>query len=226
MSDQPELNAQQVADWLQSNPDLLVRFPDLIDRLELPEPAQAVSLVQHKLLRLRKDNEELQNRLRQLTSIAGENERLMQQLHQLTLEAMSADTESAFVDCLLTRMADDFQADAVRLHLVTESGAKPQHQGVTLHGAERPEWLNDLIARKRPYCGRLTRKKLQDLFPNADPAIGSCVVVPLAGQGLLAVGAAREDYFHPDMGTVFLELIASTITWRLKLSEQDDRKRA
>ncbi len=224
--DQPKLHPQQVADWLHENPDLLVKFPDLIDELQLPEPSQAVSLAQHKLRRLRQDNDALKQKLSQLTSIAGENERLMQQLHKLTLEAMSTSSEASFIDCLLTRMAGDFQADSVRLHLIAEPATRIEHQGVTMHPADRAEWLDDLIARSHPYSGRLTRKKLQALFPDTDSVMGSCVLIPLAGQGLLAVGAAKQDHFHPGVGTTFLELIADTISWRLKLAEQEDRKRA
>ncbi|HMA98309.1 MAG TPA: DUF484 family protein [Wenzhouxiangella sp.] len=226
MTQDMPFTAESVADWLREHPDLLCRYPDLIDLLELPAPAQAVSLIQHKLLRLRQDNEHLDQKLRQLTEIAGENERLMQRLHQITLEAMSAQTDEAFIDCLLTRMADNFKADQVRLHLPAEQGSLGEQPEVISHDPELPEWLEELVARKQTYCGRLTRRKLELLFPGAEPAVGSCALVPLAGDGLLAVGAAREDHFHPGMGTVFLELIGNTIAWRLKLSEWDDRKRA
>jgi len=226
MTEDTLFTAESVADWLREHPDLLCQYPDLIDILELPAPAQVVSLIQHKLLRLRQDNEHLDQKLRQLTEIAGENERLMQRLHQITLEAMSAQTDQAFIDCLLTRMADNFKADQVRLHLSAGQSSLSGQAEVINHDPELPEWLEELIAKKQTYCGRLTRRKLALLFPEAEPAIGSCALVPIADDGLLAVGAAREDHFHPGMGTVFLELIGNTIAWRLKLSEWDDRKRA
>lgn len=228
MSENTALSADSIAAWIRDNPDLLCRFPDLIDVLELPAPPQAVSLIQHKLLRLKQDNQAINQKLRQLAVIAGENERLMQRLHQLTLEAMSAQSDHDFINCLLTRMAEDFQADQVRLHLAVSEANVAEHPDVVSHdhGPELPDWLDALIARNQTYCGRLTRKKLALLFPGAEPAIGSCALVPLAGRALLAVGSLRSDHFHPDMGTIFLELIGNTIAWRLKLAEWDDRKRA
>jgi uncharacterized protein YigA (DUF484 family) len=226
MTEHTAFTAETVADWLRDNPDLLCQYPDLIDTLELPAPSQAVSLIQHKLLRLRKDNEQLAQKLHQLTAIAAENERLMQRLHQITLEAMSAQTDQAFVDCLLARMADNFKADQIRLHLSAQENLLSEQTNVINHQPDVPEWLDELIAKQQTYCGRLTRRKLSLLFPDAEPAVGSCALVPIAGNGLLAVGASREDHFHPGMGTLFLELIGNTIAWRLKLAEWDDRKRA
>ncbi|MFW6339648.1 MAG: DUF484 family protein [Wenzhouxiangella sp.] len=226
MSEQDLLTPEQVAEWLRRHPDLLCRFPDLIDTLDLPEPTEATSLVQHKIVRLRRHNEQLEQKLRQLTAIAGENEKLMQRLHQLTLELMSSDTPQAFVDGMLVRLADDFKADAVRLHLTQALPELNGHPGVVVHARDLPDWLEQMIAGGQTYCGRLTRGKLAILFPEAQPAIGSCALVPVAGDSLLAVGAEREDRFHPAIGTLFLELLGNTIAWRLKLAEWDDRKRA
>lgn len=226
MSETDPLTPERVADWIRAHPDLLCRFPDLIDRLELPGPEQAISLAQHRFLRMRRQNEQLEQRLRELTMIAGENERLMQRLHQLTLEVMSASSDSAFVDGVLTCMARDFNADQVRLHLVGDHSALSAHPGVVIHDGELSDWLEQLLAKDRTYCGRLTRTKLVELFPDAEIAIGSCALVPVAGSGLLAVGSVREEHFHPGIGTLFLDLLGNTIAWRLRLVERDDRKRA
>ncbi|NDY94449.1 DUF484 family protein [Wenzhouxiangella limi] len=226
MSETDPLTPERVAEWIRRHPDLLCRFPDLIDELQLPEPKQAVSLAQHRALRLRQQNEQLEQRLRQLAAIAGENERLMQRLHQLTLEVMSAPCGNAFVDRVLTCMGRDFKADEVRLHLVHSHPELAEHAGVVIHDGDLPEWLDQLVSRDETYCGRLTRQKLGKLFPAAEVTVGSCALVPVAGSGLLAVGAVREDHFHPGIGTLFLDLLGNTIAWRLKLVEQDDRKRA
>ncbi|MEE4638727.1 MAG: DUF484 family protein [Wenzhouxiangella sp.] len=226
MSDTEPLTPEQVAAWLRRHPDLLCQFPDLIDELELPCPDQAVSLIQHRVLRLRRSNEQLEQKLRQLATIAGENERLMKRLHQLTLEVMSADSDTVFIDRVLTCMGRDFSADEVRLHLVQAQADLEAHRGVIVHEGDLPDWLAQLLSKPETYCGRLTRAKLSYLFPEAATEIGSCALVPLAGAGLLAVGATREDHFHPGIGTLFLDLLGNTIAWRLKLVERDDRKRA
>jgi uncharacterized protein YigA (DUF484 family) len=220
------MTPEQVADWLRRHPDLLCQFPDLIEALELPSPDQAVSLVQHQVLRLRRTNEQLETKLRQLATIAGQNEHLMKRLHQLTLEVMSAASDAVFIDRVLTCLNRDFSADEVRLHLVQAPIDLEAHSGVVMHDADLPDWLAQLLSKSETYCGRLTRTKLADLFPGAATEIGSCALVPLAGAGLLAVGATREDHFHPGIGTLFLDLLGNTIAWRLKLVERDDRKRA
>lgn len=226
MNEIDPLTPERVAQWIRRHPDLLCRFPDLVDALELPGPAQATSLVQHRIERLRRQNDQLEQRLRQLTNIAGENERLMQRLHQLTLEVMSAASDPAFVDATLTCMKRDFSADEVRLHLLHDHPELDDHAGVVIHRGDAPDWLIELLSKDRTYCGRLTRGKLAELFPNAATPPGSCALVPVAGTGLLAVGAIREDHFHPGIGTLFLDLLGNTIAWRLKPVERDDRKRA
>jgi len=150
----------------------------------------------------------------------------MQRLHQLTLEVMSTPSDNAFIERMLTLMERDFSIEELRLHLFDPHPALDEHPGVITHHGDRPEWMEQLLARGQTYCGRLTRQKLATLFPEAEPAVASCAVIPLGGSGLLAVGAMGEDYFRPDMGTLFLELLGNTIIWRLRLMERDDRKRA
>ncbi len=225
MTDTKDLTPERVAEWIRAQPDLLCRYPDLIDILELPSSGDVASLMQHQLSRLRRRNEQLEGHLQQLSAIAGENERLMQRLHQLTLALMSSASDAAFVDLMTSRLQQDFQADNVRLHLLDHHADLASHPSVIQHGSEVPDWLLKLIERSAIKCGRLTREKLGTLFPDGAD-VASAALVPLAGGGLLAVGSAREDHFHPGIGTLFLELLGSTVAWRLKPAEQDDRKRA
>lgn len=225
MTQTNDLSAETVADWIRDHPDLLCLHPELIDLLELPSSEDVASLIHHQLARLRKRNQQLEHNLQQLATIAGDNERLMQRLHRLTLELMSTESDQAFVDQLLLRLRQDFQADEACLHLVETSTELAGHPGVVSHQNEAPEWLTEAVERDTIQCGRLTRGKLATLFPNADE-VASAALVPLAGAGLLAVGSRREDHFHPDVGTLFLDLLGHLVAWRLNPTEQDDRKRA
>ncbi len=226
MSDNMSLNAEQVADYLRDHPDLLRHYPELIDHLQWPEDPRSTSLIQHQVSRLRKRNEQLEHQLKQLAAIAGDNERLMQRLHQLTLEVMTAESNASFVTRLFKLLARDFSAEMASLHLVDAHPDLDDLDCVHIHAGTRPDWFDKLLDKSLPYCGRLTRKKAEFLFPRQSTAIGSSALVPVPGLGLLAIGSEREDRFHPAMGTLFLELLSATIAFRLKRLERDDRKRA
>lgn len=226
MSNQPTLNHEQVADWLRRNPDLLRQHPDLIELLELPDHPQAVSLVQHQVERLRRRSEQLELQLQNLAGIAGENERLMQRLHELTLDVMTAGSTGAFIGRLFERLAQDFSAEDVRLHLLQQHPDLVGLARVTIQDGKRPDWFSKLLDKGEPWCGRPTREKTGLLFPDAEAEIGSSALVPIAGIGLLAIGSTHEDRFHPGAGTLFLDLLGTTIGYRLKRLESGDRKRA
>lgn len=226
MNSTPNLTPERVAEWLRDHPDLLRKHPDLIERLELPDDGPAVSLVHRQAARLRQRNAQLEEQLTQLTGIAGENERLMQRLHQLTLDVMAAHSSAAFIERLFDRLGADFNAEDIRLHLLEPCDELAEVARVTVRAEDRPDWFDKLLDRAEVHCGRLTRAKTDLLFPDRSAEIGSSALVPIAGTGLLAIGSSREDRFHPGVGTLFLELIGTTIGYRLKKPENVDRKRA
>src|SRR5690554_1392400 len=118
MADRQSLTEQDFLVWLKANPDLFSRRPELLDAIELPHDSGVSSLIEVQVARLRRENHQLRVQLETLAGIAGENERLMQRLHQLTLEVMTTRSTGEFIERLIDRLAADFDALSVRLHLL------------------------------------------------------------------------------------------------------------
>jgi len=216
----------KIIEWLKAHPDLFKEHPELLDEMSLPHAAGAASLIEHQVEKLRAENRKLKDRLATLAGIAGENERLMQRLHQLTLDVMTTESTAAFMEQLFGRLAEDFNADQVRLHLL-EPSEDLEHAAQVIQPVEQPpEWFEQLVDKGRTECGRLTREKMTYLFDDQAPSIGSAAVVPISAVGVLAIGAEAEARFHPDMGTLFLELLGTTIRYRLDEPGAEHRKRA
>jgi uncharacterized protein len=219
-------DCKDVADWLKSNPDFFAEHPELLDEINLSHPAGTTSLIERQVERLRTENRRLDARLKTLAGIAGENERLMQRLHQLTLEVMTADSTSAFIEQLFDKLAADFKADCVRLHLIRHYPELESCGMVATLPEQRPDWLEKLLDKGETLCGRLTSKKMQLLFGEQADSLGSAALVPIPGTGILTIGAESVERFHPGMGTLFLELLGTTIRYRLERSGAEHRKRA
>lgn len=217
---------KEVATWLKSNPEFLVDHPELLDEIKLTHEAGTASLIELQVERLRTENRLLNARLKTLAGIAGENERLMQRLHQLTLEVMTTDSTSAFIEHLFAKLADDFKADCVRLHLNKHHPELDDCTMVMTLPEQRPDWLEKLLDKDQTLCGRLTSSKLELLFGDQAGIIGSAALVPIPCTGMLAIGAGSVERFHPGMGTLFLELLGTTIRYRLERSGVEHRKRA
>lgn len=226
MSDASKLNEGDVIEWLASNADFFERHPEVLDSLDLPHETGASSLIEVQVTRLRRENHQLRAQLETLAGIAGENERLMQRLHQLTLEVMTSSSTDEFIERLIDRLASDFDARSVRLHLLEDNADLADVAAVTRPESGVPDWFEKLLEQEEIQFGRFTRAKLETLFPNQHEDIGSAALVPIKGIGLLAIGSQSPERFHPNMGTLFLELLGTTIRHRLDQDRGGERKRA
>lgn len=219
------LNQDRVAEWLEAHPDFFRDRPELLDCLNLPHACGASSLIEHQVQRLQAENRQLRAQLEQLSGIAGENERLMQRLHGLTLELMDSGDVREFIEHLCLRLAEDFQADVIRLNLIKPDPVLADLEPVRALPESPPAWLTRLLDGGHAECGRLTRAKLEVIF-GTETGIASAALVPVGNIGILAIGSATPERFNPDMGTLFLELLANTVQFRLQSVDRPRRKRA
>jgi uncharacterized protein YigA (DUF484 family) len=216
------LSASDVAAYLRRHPEFLSDFPDLAAQLTLPrEQGPVASLAVYQLQSLREKNAELERQLAGLIAIAAENERLMQRVHDLNVAVLRATTPAVAARSVVARLADDFKTDQVRLVLFGPIGLPPADWLVHVPAGRSamPEF-NDFLAHHEPVAGRLSAERRYRLFGDHAPAIRSAAMMPLGEFGILAIGSGDPDHFQPGMGTLFLKMIAATVTAALRRSHE------
>ncbi|RDS81617.1 DUF484 family protein [Dyella monticola] len=208
------IKASDVAAFLRRHPGFLSDYPDLATLLTLPREQGAVaSLAAYQLQALRDKNTELERKLAELATIAEENERLMQRVHELNVAVLRANTPSVAARSVVTRLSEDFDADQVRLVLFGPLTLPPADWLMLEPNgrAAMPEFT-DFLAHHEPISGRLSADRLHRLFGAQADHIKSAALLPLGEFGLLALGSRDQDHFQPGMGTVFLKMIAASVT--------------
>jgi uncharacterized protein len=216
------LSASDVAAYLRRHPEFLSDFPDLAAQLTLPrEQGPVASLAVYQLQSLREKNAELERQLAGLVAIAAENERLMQRVHDLNVAVLRATTPAVAARSVVARLAEDFQTDHVRLMLFGPIGLPPADWLVHIPGGRNavPEFA-EFLAHREPVSGRLSAERLYRLFGDEAPEIRSTALMPLGEYGILAIGSRDPDHFQPGMGTLFLKMIAATVTAALRRSQE------
>lgn len=214
MSDD-NIDSGTVAAYLKRHPSFLSDYPELAALLTLPREQGAVaSLASYQLQQLREKNAELERRLTELTAIAADNEKLMERVHALTVALLRANTLEVTTRTVIAKLNEDFHTEQVRLLLFGNHADLPRSEWLRQVGggaAELPE-LAEVLQRHEPVSGRLSPDKLAQLFGDEASAIHSAALVPLGNAGILAIGSHDADRFQPGMGTLFLKMIATTIT--------------
>lgn len=211
----------EIAEWLRANPDFLTRHTDLITSLAVPHESGTTSLIERQVALLRSENQQLRRRLDHLTGMAGENERLLQRLHRLALALVATESCDTLYGQLEKSLRNDFRADAICLMLDAVQAAEFSESPIAALPEKQPKWMQKLLAAGQPQCGRLTRMKREFVFGETGAGLGSAALVPLGSNGLLGIGAESRDRFHPDMGTLFLELLRETLQFRMGLDEPE-----
>ena len=79
--------------------------------------------------------------------------------------------------------------------------------------------FESLFASGKPRCGQARDSQREFLFGPEDLEMGSVALVPLGEKGsigLLALGSADRDRFHPGMSTEFLSRLADLMADTLR----------
>ncbi|MBK1724283.1 DUF484 family protein [Thiocystis violacea] len=219
----PDLE-KRVADYLSNHPDFFERNSDLLVALRVPHltGVGAVSLIEHQVRVLRKQLDSERNRLTHLISRAREYEALSERLHNLTLHLMSVSDPEHLRHLLHEAMVREFHAEAVSLKLFPLAAAA-EGDADPLTSAFR-----DFIDKQQTLCGPLTEAKARLLFGETGGGIRTAALVPIHAEGrsgVLAIGSADPERFHPDMGTNFLDRLGEIVSHKLRTIplEQDSQ---
>lgn len=215
--------ARVVAAYLKRHPEFLSEYPELAAKLTMPprEQGGAVSsLAVYQLQSLRDKNAELERQLAELIGIAAENEKLMERVHALTVALLRASTTEVTARTVVARLSADFHTEQVRLLLFGDQPPLPRAdwlQQIAGGMAALPEFA-EFLHKNEPVSGRLSAEKLTRLFGADAGQIRSAALMCLGDCGMLAIGSTDPDRFQPGMGTLFLKMIAATITAALARS--------
>jgi len=209
-----DIKPATVASYLRRHPDFLTAYPELANELVLPSangPAAALSV--HQLRTLREKNAALEARLKELTGIAGDNETLMRRVHSLMLALLGAADMSETVRSVVHRLKEDFQSERVRLVFFGDLVGLPNESWLIREprgAAGLPEFAS-FLEHREPVAGRIAPDKLHRLFGDEAPDVRSAALMRVGPDALLAIGSGDPDRFHPGMGTLFLDMISTTV---------------
>ena len=219
------MDDEAVSVYLQQNSDFFERRPQLLSRLRLrhPRDGATISLIERQVEVLREKYQAQEQKLAEFVQVARANNVLADKLHRFTCRLLGASGRAGRLAEMEASLREDF--DLFHSVLVLPAAALPPPDASPprfLKALPEDETLlrsfDALFATCRPRCGQVRDTQREFLFGSEAANIGSVALVPLAGeapQGLLALGSADHDRFHPGMSTEFLsrlgELISETL---------------
>src|SRR5690242_8404628 len=221
-----QTDEERIERYLSLNPDFFERHQPLLARMRLPHmrTGSTVSLVERQVEVLREQKTDADRRLAEFVAVARANDQLADRIHRFTRRLLRAPNAPAAIATLEASLREDFDAFHSVLLLTTPSDAlrnasyEPFLRIVAGDDANLRSF-EALLATGKPRCGQVRDSQRDFLFGPEAPSIGSVALVPLgeAGAlGLLALGSAERERFHPGMSTEFLkrmgELIADALS--------------
>jgi uncharacterized protein YigA (DUF484 family) len=198
------MRAEEVAQYLQNNPQFFEEHVDTLVQINLPHPhgGRTISLSERQLLALREKNKELEKKLREMIVFAQDNEIVQHKVHEFVVALFAA--------------RDLVTVQKMIPHLLRDIFAIP-HAAMHLWQTNPPsaEVLAFADAQAQPVCLHHAAHDTAAWFGEQSAQLHSYAYLPLhAGSetmGLLVLASEDKQRFYPEMGTVFLQRIAEAI---------------
>jgi uncharacterized protein YigA (DUF484 family) len=210
---------ESVASYLQRNPEFFERHQGVLARLKLPHArgGSAISLVERQIEVLREKQAALEAKLAELVRVARANDAISERLHRFTRRLLGAVPHDEAVTRIEAGLREDFDAFHAALVLI---GPVPDADRTRFVRTVTPDDPNlksfeSLFASGKPRCGQARDSQREFLFGAEGLEMGSLALVPLGDKGaigLLALGSADRDRFHPGMSTEFLGRLAELVS--------------
>jgi uncharacterized protein YigA (DUF484 family) len=169
---------------------------------------------------LREQKSDADRRLAEFVAVARANDQLADRIHRFTRRLLRAPEPRTALTELEASLREDFDAFHSVLLLTAPIASLPSGE---LEPFLRKLPADDanmrtfeaLLATGKPRCGQVRDSQRDFLFGPEAPSIGSVALVPLGDGGtlgLLALGSAERERFHPGMSTEFLKRMGELIT--------------
>lgn len=221
-----QTDEERIERYLSLNPDFFERHQALLSRMRLPHmrTGSTVSLVERQVEVLREQKADSDRRLAEFVSVARANDQLADRIHRFTRRLMRAPNAQAALVTLEASLREDFDAFHSLLVLTAPT---PSLMKVEFEPFLRKLPADDanirsfeaLLNTGKPRCGQVRDTQRDFLFGPESASIGSVALVPLSlnmgdggSLGLLALGSAERERFHPGMSTEFLKRMGELIT--------------
>ena len=192
---------EEVARYLQNNPQFFEEHVETLAQLNLPHPhgGRTISLSERQLLALREKNRELEKKLREMISFAQDNDALQHKVHEFVVALFAARDLTTLQEMIPNLLRDIFAIPhtVLRLWQINPPSA---------------EVLAFADAQVQPVCLHHAAHDTAAWFGERATQMHSYAYLPLhAGSetiGLLVLASEDKQRFYPEMGTVFLQRIA------------------
>jgi uncharacterized protein YigA (DUF484 family) len=198
------MNPQQVAQYLQDNPQFFEDHAEMLSQINLPHPhgGRTISLSERQLLTLRERVKELETKLHQLLEFAKENDALQLKVHRFNCALFGPHDRSTLQHTVVENLRDIFAIPHVALHLWKDD-------------APSPEVLAFADQHDSPVCAHHAVHDTLPWFGESAEHLRSFAYLPLRAHGqtigLLILASEDKERFYPEMGTLFLQRIAETL---------------
>ena len=217
-----QTDEERIERYLSLNPDFFERHQALLGRMRLPHmrTGSTVSLVERQVEVLRDQKTDADRRLAEFIAVARANDQLAERIHRFTRRLLRATTAASAMTALEASLREDFDAFHSVLLLtapvasLADTEFEPFLRKLPADDANMRSF-EALLATGKPRCGQVRDTQRDFLFGPEAASIGSVALVPLgeAGSlGLLALGSAERERFHPGMSTEFLKRMGELIT--------------
>lgn len=203
------MRAEDVAQYLQDNPQFFDAYAEMLAEINIPHPygGRTVSLPERQMLTLREKNKNLEKKMHEMLIFAQENDVLQDKVHQFTLALFGAHDLMALQDIVTGNLREIFAVPHVVLHVW--KGLPPS-----------AEVLAFADENKQPACTHHAVHETLEWFGEAGAHLQSFAYLPLRNGdqsiGLLILASEDAHRFYPEMGTVFLQRIAETVSGALQ----------
>ncbi len=214
-----------VKNYLLNNPDFLHNNPQLLVHLDLNHQVEnATSLVERQIKVLREKNQSLQGQLIEMLHAAFNNEKLLLQSNQFMLDLLACDSLTSLCATAIQRLQSEFNLDGAAIVLVGNyQNAQPAQ--VVADASEIKSLLDCQFPDEQPLCGRLEEAPKKALFGELSKDLASFALIPMGKHcesGLIALASKDVSRFEPQMGTLFVELIAKLVAHLVRQYESID----
>jgi uncharacterized protein YigA (DUF484 family) len=217
-----QTDEERIERYLSLNPDFFERHQPLLARMRLPHmrTGSTVSLVERQVEVLREQKTDSDRRLAEFIAVARSNDSLAERIHRFTRRLVRAPNSLMALASLEASLREDFDAfHSVQVLTAPIASLATAEFGPFLRKLA-PDDANirsfeALLATGKPRCGQVRDTQRDFLFGPESASIGSVALVPLGENGtvgLLALGSAERERFHPGMSTEFLKRMGELIT--------------